>query len=48
MDKNSPKVKNVGYKIADTVVVKQEGIKRYFYNALDVLGKFAFSYYFDK
>ena len=48
MVKYSPKVKEHGTIVADTVVVRQEGITRYFYNAIDVSSKFAFSYYFDK
>ena len=48
MVKYSQKVKEPGTIVADTVVVRQEGITRYFYNAIDVSSKFAFSYYFDK
>ena len=48
MVKYSQKVKEPGTIVADTVVVRQEGITRFFYNAIDVSSKFAFSYYFDK
>ena len=48
MVKYSQKVKEPGTIVADKVVVRQEGITRYFYNAIDVSSKFAFSYYFDK
>ena len=48
MVKNSPRVKEPKTIVADTVIVRQEGITRYFYNAIDVSSKFAFSYYFDK
>ena len=36
MVKYSQKVKEHGTIVADTVVVRQEGITRYFYNATDV------------
>ena len=48
MVKYGQKVKEPGTIVAGTVVVRQEGITRYFYNAIDVSSKFAFSYYFDK
>ena len=41
----SPKVKEVGDIISDSVVAREEGITRYFYNAIDIASKFAFSYY---
>lgn len=44
----SPKVKEVGHIISDTVVAREEGITRYFYNAIDVVSKFAYSYYFKE
>ena len=44
----SPKVKEVGHIISDTVVAREEGITRYFYNAIDIASKFAFSYYFKE
>lgn len=44
----SPKVKEVGHIISDTVAAREEGITRYFYNAIDVVSKFAFSYYFKE
>jgi len=46
--KYSPKVKEIGYIVADTVVVREEGITRYFYNAVDISSRFAFSYYFKE
>ena len=48
MVKYSPKVKEHGTIVADTVVVRQEGIIRYFFDAVDVATKFGFSYYFNK
>ena len=44
----SPKVKEVGHIISDTVAAREEGITRYFYNAIDVVSKFAYSYYFKE
>ena len=44
----SPKVKEVGHIISDTVVAREEGITRYFYNAIEVVSKFAYSYYFKE
>ena len=46
--KYSPKVKEIGYIVADTVVVRENGITRYFYNAIDVRSRFSFSYYFKE
>lgn len=46
--KYSPKEKGIGYIVADTVVVREEGITRYFYNAVDISSRFAFSYYFKE
>ena len=42
----SSKVKEIGYIVSDTVVAREEGKIRYFYNAIEVVSKFAFSYYF--
>jgi transposase InsO family protein len=42
----SPKEKEAGYVISDTVVVKEEGVTRYFYNGIDVKTRFAFSLYY--
>ncbi|MDR3256108.1 MAG: integrase core domain-containing protein [Endomicrobium sp.] len=42
----SPKEKEAGYVISDTVVVKEGGVTRYFYNAIDVKTRFAFNLYY--
>ena len=44
----SSKVKEIVYIVSDTVVAREEGIIRYFYNAIEVVSKFAFSYYFKE
>ena len=44
--KYSPKEKEAGYIISDTVEVREQGQKRYFYNAIDVATRFAYSMYY--
>ena len=46
--KYCPKVKEPGTIIADTEIVMCDGIRRYFYNAIDAQNKFAFSCCFDE
>ena len=44
--KRSPKEKEAGYIVSDTLEVREERRKRYFYNAIDVATRFAFSMYY--